>query len=414
MESDDDLKLMKEAIDWADACHPIKKSIPKVGAIIAVGDKVLGRGHRGTGRVGDDEHAEVKALENVEDNDKSMLSQATLYTTLEPCTKNVRSIPEKACAEQILQHQIKRVFVGILDPNQGVTGKGLWRLQDSGVEVILFPHELSKEVRIQNVDFIRAQQTLGATIVAPKDGEKLRTFFHTIRVTCVNPPGPDTYLLIYRQGLYWPQSGTFRQGEQKIWEIDAHFGSTGEHTLQLVTADSLGSALIRYYRKITEQNRTRRDKVRGKIDLALLVGSDYPGIEMNGLPKGLRLEASVKVIVAQEVNLIEVSVEPKAISRGSALKITYEIECSDNIPEGIWLGASIRDKTQQFFFNTSEDRPISLTKGRKSYNRKLTIARNVPQGEQMLQASVWRGTVGDSSKSKWIAGGRPIPIEVVD
>jgi hypothetical protein len=145
-----------------------------------------------------------------------------------------------------------------------------------------------------------------------------------------------------------------------------------------------------------------------------IVGSDYPGIEMNGLPKGLRLEASVKVIVAQEVNLIEVSVEPKAISRGSALKITYEIECSDNIPEGIWLGASIRDKTQQFFFNTSEDRPISLTKGRKSYNRKLTIARNVPQGEQMLQASVWRGTVGDSSKSKWIAGGRPIPIEVVD
>jgi pyrimidine deaminase RibD-like protein len=405
---------MQEAIDWADACQPIKESIPKVGAIIAVGDKVLGRGRRGTGREGDDDHAEMNALKQVAD--KSTLTQATLYTTLEPCTMHVRSNPLECCTELIRQHQIKKVFVGILDPNQGVTGKGLWRLQDTGVEVALFPHDLSKKILAQNADFIRSQQTLGATIVAPKDGEVLRTYEsdgrHPIRFKCLNPPGPDTYLLIYQGGLYWPQTGPFRENGEGVWEIDAHFGNTGEHILQLVTADSLGSALIRYYRKITEQNRNRREKLRGKIDMSLL-GGDYPGIEMNGLPKGLRFEASVKVVVADKAKLISISVEPETISRGNALKITYEIECFEDIPDGIWLGASFRDKAGQLSFNTREDRPISLTKGRKSYDRKFTIAKDAPLGEQKFDASLWRGTVGDSSKSRWIAG-KSIPIEIVD
>jgi pyrimidine deaminase RibD-like protein len=36
-----DLEFMREAIKWANACHPVKESIPKVGAIIAVGDEML-------------------------------------------------------------------------------------------------------------------------------------------------------------------------------------------------------------------------------------------------------------------------------------------------------------------------------------------------------------------------------------
>lgn len=405
-----DLKFMEEAIAWADACHPIKESIPKVGAVIAVGETPLGRGRRGTGAEGDDRHAEEVAINEVKD--KSGLTQATLYTTLEPCTRDVRSKPLECCTELIHLYKIKKVFVGILDPNQGVTGKGLWRLQDTGVEVALFPHKLSEKILVQNAAFIRSQQTLGATILAPRDGEELRTYRHPIRFKCLNAPGPDTYLLAYKEGLYWPQPGPFRSIGRGIWEIDAHFGSTGEYSLQLVTADSLGSALIRYYRKITEQNRSRREKLRDKIDVSLL-GGDYPGIEMNGPPKGLRFEAAVKVTVAAQVNLIETSAEPTTISRGKALKVTYNIECSENVPKGIWLGASFRDKTQRLFFNKSEDKPISLTKGRNSYDRWFTIAKDAPLGEQMLQASLWRGIVGDSSKSKWIDGRPPIPIKVV-
>jgi pyrimidine deaminase RibD-like protein len=384
----DDLGFMNEAIAWAADCHPLKESIPRVGAIIAVEKNAIGRGRRGTGKEGDDNHAEKNALENVQEKDKPLLARATLYTTLEPCTRGVRSIGEQACTELIRQHKIPKVFVGILDPNQGVTGKGLWSLQESNVEVALFPHELSKQILIQNVDFIRSQKRLGATIIAPQDGDELRTYESggvcSVRFKCLNPPGPDTYLLDYQGGLYWPQQGTFRPVEEGIWEIDAHIGSTGQHVLQLVTADTLGSTLIRYYRKVVDLNRKRKNDLRDKIEPRFL-GGDYPGIEMNGLPKGLRLEASVKVTVAYKLNLITTTVEPETVSRGKALKIIYEIECSEEIArdsgKGIWLGASFRDATNKVFFSLSEDKAISLTKGKSTYERDFTIPNDSPVGE---------------------------------
>ncbi len=171
-----DLQFMEEAINWAEGCKPNKPSIPRVGAIIAVKDRVIGRGRRGTDVEGDKDHAELFAINSVKDEDKSMLPEATLYTTLEPCTVGVRTNPLECCTELIYQHQIKKVFVGILDPNQGVTGKGLLRLQDLGVEIALFPHDLAEKIKVQNVAFTRTQQTLGATIISPKDGVELRTY----------------------------------------------------------------------------------------------------------------------------------------------------------------------------------------------------------------------------------------------
>jgi hypothetical protein len=217
--------------------------------------------------------------------------------------------------------------------------------------------------------------------------------------------------LIYKGGSYWPQDGPFRQVDQKTWEIDAHFGETGDFALQLVTAGDLAEALIRYYRKVVAANRRRRENLRGKIELSLL-GGDHPGIEMNGLPKGFQLEASVAVRVAYKFRLVARSAEPTTISRGKSLQIKYEIECSENVPSGIWLGASFRDKTNKLYFNTLEDKAISITKGQQTYERFFTIPKDAPLGEHMLDVSVWRGAVGSSQKSKWIAGGPAVPIIV--
>ncbi|MGA9800675.1 MAG: deaminase [Terriglobales bacterium] len=419
MAKNDDLKFMKEAISWANDCLPKKASTPKVGAIIAAENKVIGRGRRGNGNEGDDEHAEWNAFNAVPN--KSMLAGATLYTTLEPCTADVRKKPLESCAELIIQYQIRQVLVGVLDPNQGVTGKGLLRLQEAGVEVALFPHDMSKEIRAINAAFIRSQQTLCATIVSPTEGQELRTYDshgkQAVRFKSRNPPGPNTYLFICTAGLYWPQFGPFREAEQGLWEIDAHFGGTGDYTLQLVTASELGNSLVRYYRKVIQQNRDRRErlrlKLRGEIDLSIL-GGDYPGIEMNGLLKGLQLEASVSVKVVPKVSLLATSVEPSTICRGKTLTITYEIECSEDIPNEIWLGASFRDANNKLFSNTLEDKAVSLTKGKKIYRREFTVAKEAPLGDQMLAASVWRGIVGDSQKSKWITGRPPIPIRVTE
>lgn len=412
--NENDLKFMNEAIEWAARCNPIRENIPKVGAIISVGQEVIGRGRRGTGQQGDDHHAEWQAINEVQD--KSRLATATLYTTLEPCTKDVRSKPLESCTELIRQHQIKRIFVGILDPNQGVTGKGLWTLQEAGADVTLFPHDLSTQIRAINAPFIRAQQTLGAVIVAPTEGEELRTYEtegrHPVRFRCLNPPQSDAYLLVYSGGQYWPQPGPFREIEPGIWEIDAHFGSTGEMALQIVTASDLGTSLVRYYRKVVEQNRSRRKRVRDKIDVSLL-GGDYPGIEMNGLPKGLRLEDSVTVFVAAKVNILEAYVAPNTVSRGQTAKVTYLIECSENPSQRTWLGASFQDKTGRRFFNTHEDKAVTLTKGRNAYDRSFTIPRDAPLGEQMLGVNVWRGDAGDGL-SEIIARGNPVPIVITE
>jgi pyrimidine deaminase RibD-like protein len=297
-----DVQFMKEAIQWAERCSPVEEAIPKVGAIIAIGSDVIGRGRRGTGTQGDDQHAEWHALGQVQE--KTRLPQATLYTTLEPCTGEVRTRPLESCTELILQHEIRRVVIGMLDPNQGVTGKGLWRLQDAGVDVSLFPHNLAQQVRALNAAFIRFQQTLGAKIISPKNGEELHTYLthgrHPVRFKSANPPTDHHFLLCLKGGLCWPQSSVFRAVGPATWEVDAHFGSTGEHTLHLVTAVDLGISLITYYRKVVERNRVRRRELETVLekDHALLREGDWPGIPMTALPKGLRSEASITVMIA--------------------------------------------------------------------------------------------------------------------
>jgi hypothetical protein len=278
----------------------------------------------------------------------------------------------------------------------------------------LFFLTIFPEIRAINVDFIRSQQTLSATILSPKEGEELRTYAtqgrHTVRFKCSNPPDSSTYLLVYRGGQFWPQPGPFRMVEPGIWEVDAHFGSTGEFSLQLAYAGDLGNALVRYHRKIIQQNKDRRELLKDKLrEDSHLLGGDYSGIEMNGLPKGIQLEASVSVRAVPKLSLLTASAEPLSTARGSILEIRYEIECSENVSHGIWLGAAVRDANDRYFYTAREDKAVSVSKGRNTFDRKFTIPWDTPLGKQRLEASLWRGIVSNSQKSDWIAG---IPIEI--
>jgi hypothetical protein len=59
---------------------------------------------------------------------------------------------------------------------------------------------------------------------------------------------------------------------------------------------------VEYYRKVIHLNTDRREKLKGKLDSACfaLLGGDYPGIQMIGLPKGFRMEASVSITIAKK------------------------------------------------------------------------------------------------------------------
>jgi pyrimidine deaminase RibD-like protein len=194
---------MNDAIGLAEQCRPVADRIPKVGAVIAIGDTVIGKAHRGTGAAGDDDHVERIALKEVVD--PKQLRRATIYTTLEPCTPEVRSDPLNCCTEWIRQAGVTKVFIGILDPNQGVRGKGLWELQDRGIAVELFPPPLAHRIRVHNAKFIKEQQTLGIRITNLSAGEVIRTYdsggVFEVTGTFLNSPGDDVFALVNIGGL---------------------------------------------------------------------------------------------------------------------------------------------------------------------------------------------------------------------
>lgn len=100
---------------------------PMVGCVIVYEGKIIGEGY--TSPYGGP-HAEVNAIRSVQD--KSLLSKATLYVTLEPCSHYGKTPP---CADLIVQHGIPEVVIGIKDPHDKVAGQGIQKLEAAGCKV---------------------------------------------------------------------------------------------------------------------------------------------------------------------------------------------------------------------------------------------------------------------------------------
>ncbi len=102
---------------------------PLVGSVIVLDGKIIGEGwHKKAGNP----HAEVNAINNVKDINQ--LSNATLYVNLEPCCHFGKTPP---CTNLIIEHKIKNVVIGSLDPNPKVAGKGVQLLQETGCNVLI-------------------------------------------------------------------------------------------------------------------------------------------------------------------------------------------------------------------------------------------------------------------------------------
>jgi len=102
---------------------------PMVGSLIVFQDKIIGEGFTS---VFGGPHAEVNAINSVVD--KSLLKEATLYVTLEPCSHYGKTPP---CADLIIKNNLKKVIIGIQDPNTKVSGRGISKLEEAGCEVLL-------------------------------------------------------------------------------------------------------------------------------------------------------------------------------------------------------------------------------------------------------------------------------------
>lgn len=121
-----DIKYMQIALELAKLGTGYTNPNPLVGAVIVKDDRIIGEGwHKAYG----DHHAEVNAFLNAAED----VEGATMYVTLEPCSHYGKTPP---CAKAIVEKKIKKVVIGLKDPNPLVAGKGIEILQKAGIEVV--------------------------------------------------------------------------------------------------------------------------------------------------------------------------------------------------------------------------------------------------------------------------------------
>jgi diaminohydroxyphosphoribosylaminopyrimidine deaminase/5-amino-6-(5-phosphoribosylamino)uracil reductase len=102
---------------------------PLVGSVIVHDGKIIGEGwHKKAG----EPHAEVNAVNSVKD--KSLLKDATIYVSLEPCSHFGKTPP---CCDLIIANKIPNVVIGTIDPFAKVAGNGVKKLIENGKKVTI-------------------------------------------------------------------------------------------------------------------------------------------------------------------------------------------------------------------------------------------------------------------------------------
>lgn len=120
---------------------------PNVGCVLVRDGQIVGEGYHQ--RAGEP-HAEVHALRMAGEKAQG----ATAYVTLEPCSHHGRTPP---CADALVAAGVRRVVVAMQDPNPEVAGRGLFKLQQAGIDV---SHGvMASEAEAVNRGFLKRMRT---------------------------------------------------------------------------------------------------------------------------------------------------------------------------------------------------------------------------------------------------------------
>jgi diaminohydroxyphosphoribosylaminopyrimidine deaminase/5-amino-6-(5-phosphoribosylamino)uracil reductase len=121
---------MRAAIAEAELARGSTGDNPWVGCAIAdAGGAIVAVGHtQGPG----EDHAEIVAIRRARERGVD-LGETVMYSTLEPCSFHGRT---PACSRAIIASGVRRIAIGIRDPNPRVDGVGIQILREGGLEVI--------------------------------------------------------------------------------------------------------------------------------------------------------------------------------------------------------------------------------------------------------------------------------------
>jgi diaminohydroxyphosphoribosylaminopyrimidine deaminase/5-amino-6-(5-phosphoribosylamino)uracil reductase len=123
---------------------------PMVGAVLVYNDRIIGEGwHQQYGQA----HAEVNCIAAVKEEDRQFIEKSTMYVSLEPCAHYGKTPP---CADLIIRYKIPKVVIGCTDTFNAVSGKGIAKLKEASVDVVL--NVLEHESRWLNRRFFCRQE----------------------------------------------------------------------------------------------------------------------------------------------------------------------------------------------------------------------------------------------------------------
>ncbi|KAI3434344.1 Diaminohydroxyphosphoribosylaminopyrimidine deaminase [Psidium guajava] len=132
MADHDDSFYMRRCVELARTAIGRTSPNPLVGCVIVKDGKIVGEGfHPKAGQP----HAEVFALRDA----GNLAENATAYVSLEPCNHFGRTPP---CTEALIKAKVRKVVVGMVDPNPLVASKGIDRLRAAGIEVTVGVEEV--------------------------------------------------------------------------------------------------------------------------------------------------------------------------------------------------------------------------------------------------------------------------------
>ena len=98
---------------------------PMVGCVLVLDGDIISEGYH---EVFGGPHAEVMALRNARKDPVD----AKAYVNLEPCCTTGKTSP---CTAALIENGISEVYVGMLDPNPEINGKGVESLERAGIMV---------------------------------------------------------------------------------------------------------------------------------------------------------------------------------------------------------------------------------------------------------------------------------------
>ncbi len=191
MQKNYEQKFISYALNLAKQNLGLTAPNPVVGCVITLDGKIIATGVTAkNGRP----HAETIAIEKVAN--KKILEGAEIYITLEPCSHTGQTTP---CVDEIIKYKFKKVVIATQDPDSRVDGKGIKKLRQANIDVVLGVME--KEAQEINRGFFKARKSglpfvtlkLATSLdgkIATKDwdskwitSDKARQFGHYLRAT---------------------------------------------------------------------------------------------------------------------------------------------------------------------------------------------------------------------------------------